>query len=152
MKKIISLIVSIFVFCSFSQVAFAAAQNIVINGVDTEIPAEMGEIIEQDDRTFVPLRFVSEKMNKRVQFDDDINMALVIDKSYIYLVQEGNDQIPRISDLGDTVITQMDTTPFIKNYEGVGGRMYIPIRFMAEAFGYNVGWNEATETVTIDSE
>ena len=29
------------------------------------------------------------------------------------------------------------------------GRMYVPIRFLAEAIGYNVGWDEATQTVTL---
>lgn len=152
MKKIISLILSVIVLCSFSQAAFAAAQSIVINGVNTEIPADMGEIIEQDDRTFVPLRFVSENMNKRVQYNEDIKLALVVDNKYTFLIQEGNSQITRISNLGETVITEMDTMPFIKDYEGIGGRMYIPIRFMAESFGYFVDWDEGTETVTIDSE
>ena len=69
----------------------------------------------------------------------------------MYIIQEGSTNIYKISDTGSTAVTPMDTSAFIKQYD-VGGRMYIPIRFLAEAFGYVVGWDEATQTVTIDSQ
>lgn len=151
MKKLAGFLAVICVLTSFSQAAFAAAQSIVINGNVAEIPAEMGEVIEQDDRTFVPIRFVSESMNKTVKYDENTNAALILDGSEMYIVQEGSYNIFRISDMGQTVVTPMDTTAFVKQYDGIGGRMYIPLRFLAEAFGYTVGWDEATQTVTIDS-
>lgn len=69
-----------------SQAAFAAAQSIVINGNVAEIPAEMGEIIEQDDELSVPIRFVSESMNKTVKYDENTNAALILDGSEMYIV------------------------------------------------------------------
>ncbi len=149
MKRLIGIIAAVCMMCSFSQAAFAAAQSIVINGVVQEIPEDMGEIIEQDDRTFVPLRFVSEKMNKTVKYDENLKGAYVMDKSDLYIIQEGKTFISKIENFGNTTITQMDVAAFTKQYD-IGGRMYIPIRFMAEAFGYVVGWDEATQTVTID--
>lgn len=151
MKKLIASFAALCVLLSFSQAAFATAQSIIINGVPAEIPEDMGEILEQDDRTFVPIRFVSESMNKTVKYDDNINSALILEGADMYIVQEGSYNIFKISDMGQTVVTPMDTAAFIKQYEGIGGRMYIPLRFMAEAFGYTVGWDEETETVTIDS-
>lgn len=138
---------------SVSISAFATAQSIVINGVVQEIPADMGEIIEENDRTFVPLRFVSEAMDKVVTYDDNLKGAYVLDGSDMYIIQEGKYFITKITDFVGTTVTQMDVAAFTKQYEingEWGGRMYIPIRFMAEAFGYTVGWDEATETVTID--
>ena len=149
MKRLIGIIAAVCMMCSFSQAAFAAAQSIVINGVVQEIPEDMGEIIEQDDRTFVPLRFVSEKMNKTVKYDENLKGAYVMDKSDLYIIQEGKTFISKIENFGNTTITQMDVATFTKQYD-IGGRMYIPIRFMAEAFGYVVGWDEETQTVTID--
>lgn len=149
MKRLIGIIAAVCMMCSFSQAAFAAAQSIVINGVVQEIPEDMGEIIEQDDRTFVPLRFVSEKMNKTVKYDENLKGAYVMDKSDLYIIQEGKTFISKIENFGNTTITQMDVAAFTKQYDA-GGRMYIPIRFMAEAFGYVVGWDEETQTVTID--
>ena len=40
----------------------------------------------------------------------------------------------------------MDTKAYIDDAES---RFYLPIRFLAEAIGYNVGWDEATETVSL---
>lgn len=148
-KKIAGLVAAICLTCGFSQSAFAVAQSIVINGVVQEIPADMGEIIEEKDRTFVPIRFVSEKMNKTVKYDEVLKGAYILDKSDMYIIQEGKTIISKIENYGATTITQMDVAAFTKQYEN-GGRMYIPIRFMAEAFGYNVGWDDETQTVTID--
>ena len=41
----------------------------------------------------------------------------------------------------------MDTAAFIDEEEG---RTYVPVRFLAEAMGYTVGWDEATQTVSLD--
>ena len=82
----------------------------------------MGEILEQDDRTFVPIRFVSESMNKTVKYDDNLSAAIILEGADMYIVQEGSYNIYKISDMGETVVTPMDTAAFIKQYEGVGGR------------------------------
>ena len=151
MKKLIGLITALCMTLGFTQSAFAVAQSIIMNGVDAPVPTEMGEILEQDDRTFVPIRFVSESMGKVVKYDENINSAIILDGSDMYIIQEGSTNIFRISDMGQTVVTPMDTAAFIKQYDEIGGgRMYIPVRFVSEAFGYEVGWDEATLTVTID--
>ena len=41
----------------------------------------------------------------------------------------------------------MDTVPVVKD-----GRTYAPARYLAEAFGYDVGWNGATSTVIISNK
>ena len=59
MKKIVLLtVICCMLVCSLS--AFATAENIIIDGQNITIPAEMGKVIEKDDRTFVPVRFVAE--------------------------------------------------------------------------------------------
>jgi len=42
---------------------------------------------------------------------------------------------------------QMEVAPEIIN-----ARTFVPVRFIAEAFGANVGWDPATRTVTIKSD
>ena len=39
---------------------------------------------------------------------------------------------------------RMDTQPVIKE-----GRTYAPLRYMVQSFGYNVGWDQETKTVTV---
>ena len=41
----------------------------------------------------------------------------------------------------------MDVAPFLNDAEG---RTYVPLRFLAEVLGYNVGYAEETATVTLD--
>ncbi len=151
MKRLTVFLVALCLAIGCTMPAFAVAQSIVLNGTPSVIPSDMGEMIEQDDRTFVPIRFVSENMGKTVKYDENINAALILDKSDMYIIQDGATNIYKISDMGETVVTPMDTPVFVKQYdEAGGGRMYVPIRFVSEAFGYSVGWDPATETVTID--
>lgn len=134
------------VFSSMS--AFAAAKNIIIDGEAAEIPADMGSIKEADERTFVPIRFVMEYLGCDVNFIDADKSAVITSVDCTYIVQEGNNKlfvIPDNASEAEPVI--MDTSAFIDEAEG---RTYVPIRFLAEAIGYKVGWDEETQTVTLN--
>ena len=127
---------------------FAAANIIKINGITAEIPEGMGQIREKDDRTFVPLRFVSEFLQNEVWYMDENKYASVSSAESVILVQDGNENLFITSKLtGESKTIRMDTSAYIDEIEG---RMYLPIRFLAEAIGYTVGWDEATGTVTLD--
>lgn len=127
---------------------FAAANVIKINGTTAEIPEGMGQIREKDDRTFVPLRFVSEFLQNEVWYMDKNKYATVSSAESVILVQDGNENLFIISKLtGQSKTLKMDTSAYIDVSEC---RMYLPIRFLAEAIGYTVGWDEATATVTLD--
>ncbi len=136
-----------------STTAFATAESIVINGSITEIPAEMGSIQEKDDRTFVPVRFIMENLGCNVVYDDASRTAVVTSISSTYLIQEGNSTLFILpNQYSETEEKQMDTSAYIETtvLDGVEyGRMYVPIRFLAEAIGYTVGWDEATQTVSL---
>ncbi len=127
---------------------FAAAQSIIISGEQAEIPPEMGSIKEADDRTFVPIRFVMEYLGCYVDFDDINHAATVSSDVCAYVIQEDNPELFIIPFTGEeSTVLKMDTVPFIDQTEG---RMYIPIRFLAEAIGYQVGWDEKTQAVTLE--
>ena len=147
-KKIVSLLCVLSII--FSANAFAVANVIKINGIPAEIPENMGKIRETDDRTFVPVRFISEFLENDVWFDDALKTAGVSGNNKIILIQDGNSTLYITSMLtGETSEIQMDTAAFI---DPVEGRTYLPIRFLAEALGYIVGWDEETQTVTLDKE
>ena len=146
MKKIIILtLISCILISSMS--AFAVAENIIIDGETITIPAEMGKVCEKDDRTFVPVRFVTEFLGCNVTFTDtDLQKGATITNpeagvSYYFIIDSNSFLI--IS--GDSVKTKkMDTATFL-NYEE--GRTYVPVRFLAEELGYKVDWEEETQTV-----
>lgn len=126
--------------------AFAVAENIIIDGETITIPAEMGKVCEVDDRTFVPVRFVTEYLGCTVVYQEEQQSATITDpKSEIYYFMMAGDD--RLFVLPGAVVL-MDTKVFINNEEG---RMYVPVRFLAEALGYTVDWDDATQTVTLTS-
>ena len=133
-----------------SGTAFGAANVIKINGVAAEIPEGMGQIREKDSRTFVPLRFVSEFLKNDVWYDDTAKLAGISSSAVTLMAQNGNNILFVTSKLtGETVNTEMDTAAYIDPDEG---RMYLPIRYLAEALNYEVGWDEETQTVTLTSK
>lgn len=128
--------------------ALGAAETIIIDGEKAEIPTDMGSIKEMDERTFVPIRFVMEYLGCHVDYDDSNHAATVSSDTCAYIIQEDNPELFIVPFTGeDSSAILMDTTPFIDLTES---RMYIPIRFLAEAIGYNVGWDEKTQTVTLN--
>ena len=133
----------------FSSVqSFAAANVIKIDGTEAVIPNGMGEIRERDDRTFVPLRFVSEFLKYTVWYDDASKTAYVSSDEKLICVQNGNSVLFSVSkSTGESTSMKMDTAAYIDEAEG---RTYLPIRFLAEAMNYTVGWDEASKTVTLD--
>lgn len=148
MKKLIGLITAFVIAVTSVTTCFATADVIKINGVDAEIPAGMGIIREKDSRTFVPLRFVSEFLEYEVWYIDNSKTAGIFANDTLLLVQDGNTNLySSNTNTGETKEIIMDTTAYIEASEG---RMYLPIRFLAEATGYTVGWDEATQTVTLD--
>lgn len=136
------------IFSSIS--AFAAANTIKIDGAVAEIPKGMGEIREKDNRTFVPFRFVSEALKYKVWYDDVSKTAYVSSDEKLLCVQDGNSVLFSVSKTtGESKSLQMDTAAYIDEAES---RTYLPIRFLAEAMDYTVGWDAASGTVTLDSK
>ncbi len=151
-KKILALLLT----CGLAATsisAFAAAENIIINGVTVEIPSDMGSIKEKDNRTFVPVRFVSEYLNHTVRYSSTTvngvpqeSVTVNSNNGTAYLMVRGDEQLYILRAMNGGAIT-MDTAAYIDDTED---RFYVPIRFLAEAMGYTVGWDEATQTVTMD--
>lgn len=132
--------------------AFAAAENIIIDGTTVEIPADMGSVKEKDNRTFVPVRFVSEYLNHTVKYSStkvngvpQESVTVTAADGTSYLMVRGDAQLYILRTVNGSAIT-MDTAAYIDDTED---RFYVPIRFLAEAMGYTIGWDEATQTVTM---
>ncbi len=96
--------------------------------------------IDANSRTMVPLRAVGEALGLTVSWDPQAREASFTDgaKTIFFPIDS---KTARTSD-GGTV--EMDTAAVI-----VDSRTYAPVRFLAEYFGYTVGWNSAARTVTI---
>ena len=152
-KRILSIIIgATLALQSFS--VFAVAEKLIIDGQEVTIPSDMGSIKEKDDRTFVPVRFIAEYLGCGVHYSSYTENGTIKEKvqlgtpdGRIILLTSGSRQmIVFSSSLSTSNLTTMDTETFIDEAEG---RTYLPIRFFAESLGYTVGWDEATQTVSL---
>jgi hypothetical protein len=147
MKKIVSLILVICI--AFSVLtAFAADTEIIINGEKAVIAEGMGKITQKNDRIFVPIRFLMEHFGFVVSWNDDDQTVIGChENGESFVAQVGNTTLFYFEKDGrQKSLKPMDVAPYLNEKED---RTYIPIRFIAQAIGYKVGWDGATETVTL---
>jgi uncharacterized lipoprotein YddW (UPF0748 family) len=93
--------------------------------------------ILQDDRTFIPIRFLSEALGLYVEYISKTK-EIIIGNNFLKM------QVGNMSYLVNGEQKTMDVVPFIQN-----SRTYVPLRFIMEAFGFNVDWEQSSKTVTI---
>ena len=96
--------------------------------------------IDGNSRTMVPLRAVADAMSLEVSWSPDTREASFTDGSntIIFLIDSTTART------GGGRLIQMDTSAVISN-----DRTYAPIRYLAEFFGFTVGWNASARTVSI---
>lgn len=120
--------------------------GVMVNGVYVKFPDAAPEVT--DGRTMVPVRALVETVDGEVSYDDG-KIVCKTDKAAVTL-NVGSDEAtvdhpaPENSDEATGEIIKMDCAPYIK-----GGRTYVPIRFIAEALGYEVGWDAYYETAIL---
>lgn len=109
------------------------------------IQSDVAPYINMDARTMVPVRFVSEALGFKVEWSDlKRRVTITGENSY------GEEQELRlvigekeVEIANDTNIT-MDTAPVIKD-----GRTMVPVRFVSEAMGMQVGWISEGKIVAV---
>lgn len=142
----------LFLFTAFTAVTYAAANNDLVitlqiddsmmrvNGVEKEIDAGMATkptII--NDRILLPVRAVVEEMGGTADWNDEQQtITLTYEQNAIRLTIAQTTAY-----LNDGAYT-LDAAPIVLN-----GRTMLPIRFIAESFGFTVDWNPEQQLVTI---
>ncbi len=150
MKKFVAFLVAVTVMVTGIMTAFANV-NISINGSVVEVPEGMGEARIESDRTFVPVRFILENFGYHVEYMPEDRQIMGTDgKGSLFMMQIGSPYLfYKSPDSSETAKIVMDVEPFINPDEG---RTYVPARFLAEAFGYNVDFDVETTTVLISEK
>ncbi len=96
----------------------------------------------KNDRTMVPVRFIAETLGYTVEWNEATQTVTI-----------KNDTTTIVLTIGSTTMyingkaKIMDVAPEISD-----SRTCVPVRFVAEAFGGIVGWEDATQMVTITFE
>ena len=131
--------------------AFANDAIIKIDGVEAQIPEGMGSIVIVNDRTYVPVRFLLEHFNYAVEWLDEEQCVMGIDNdNNMFMMQIGTSAF-MYKPSAELVAyrREMDVAPFLNDDEN---RTYVPIRFLAEAMGYEVGYDYDNSIVTLDKK
>lgn len=113
--------------------------RMTVNGGEREIDPGYGTApLIRNERTIVPIRAVAESMGGRVEWDNEsqtisiyrgdntVELTINSEKAYV----NGEEYI-------------LDAVPVIIN-----SRTFLPVRFVSEGLGFDVGWNEGQITIT----
>lgn len=123
---------------------FAADISVTAKGAAVEF-TDAKPYINSDSRTLVPLRAIAEALDLYVTWDDGTKSATFADKEgrkkIIFVI--GEDKYTVVDgDISKEV--KMDTEAVVTD-----DRTYAPARYLAEAFGYNVSWDDINSVVSI---
>lgn len=108
---------------------------------DGEVEFDVSPYI-RNNRTFLPVRFVSEALGCSVDWDAVNSTATITSEEGQFLKVKTNSNIL----IGEKNIIEMDTPTEISN-----NRMMCPIRYIAEALSFKVDWVAKTSTAIITS-
>lgn len=117
----------------------AASIHVNVNGKDT-VWTDAAPFIDENGRTMVPLRAVGDALGLMVDWDNTSREAIFTNGTKTIYFPIGS----TMAYTSDGQSIQMDTTAIIVN-----DRTYAPVRYLAEFFGFTVGWNNETRTVII---
>ena len=118
----------------------AIAQEISIRVNDEKVVfTDQKPFIDENDRIQIPIRAVVELMGAKITWND-IEKKILIEKDDAILIFQINSSIYSINDKKRVMDTQAKI---------IGNRTVFPIRFVVEALGASVKWNNTTKTVEI---
>lgn len=143
MKKIVILWIALAMILTLGAVLTVSAEDTIhvkINGNEVAFSDNLGRpYVDSVWRTQVPLRAAMEAYGAYVDWDPDGRIAIVQYQGNTVWLPVNQNYLVRNND-----ILPMDTEAVIRN-----GRTYLPIRFVVEALGGSVTWDQATLTVGV---
>jgi len=110
--------------------------SLVVGGV--EVQTDVAPVLE-GGRTLVPLRALTEALGFAVHFDDLTQTATLTKGDRSIQLTVGKQEA-----LVNGSPVQLDIAPVTR-----GGRMLVPVRFVAETIDLDVAWDEASQSVRV---
>lgn len=150
MKKTFSRLLAVMLLVSTICVTGASAADsstpsVRVNDLLVNFPDKQ-PFIDSNNRTLIPVRFVTEALGASVSWSDNTNTATITLDGTTVKVQIGNKVLTVLKN-GSTSTVTMDTQAVISS-----DRTCVPIRFVAEAFGAYVGFSNYYNTVEVCKE
>lgn len=118
---------------------------VVEGGVSAIYPGEPDvTAYAHDNRTFVPVRFVAERLGANVSWEGDTQTVVVEKDGHTIRMQVGS-----LTYTLDGQTRQLDVPAEYKASTGGNSRTMVPVRFVTEALGYQVEWEAGRNLVVI---
>jgi len=133
-KKRIAIITSALIAASTSALLFVQANQTPSHIIFNNERVNISQAINREGRLFYPIREIVEHAGARVVWTERVQVATVFYNDLEIAMQIGN----RTMKIGGRNDVQMSVAPFIEN-----GRTMLPLRYVYEAMGYDVAFNEA---------
>lgn len=138
MKKILCLILSIMMLVSLTVAV--SAQNPIKVSVEGEVAALVPDPVIVNDRTLAPMADTFKALGIAYALDETSNTIMTMKNGRAAVMQVDNTIFGV-----DNEQTTLDVAPQI-----VDGEIMIPVRAVAEAYGYYVGWIAEERCVVIE--
>ena len=141
MKRIALIIALVCTFVTLFSMASSAIElplRVVVNGSKLEFPDEQ-PFIDENGRTQTPARFIGEALGATVTWDGNEKKAIFSLAGTTLVLYIGKKEYDV-----NGVKKQMDTEALL-----LGGRTFVPARYVAEALGATVDWDASIRTVYI---
>lgn len=116
------------------------AQEIKITLDGNEVKSDVSAFIK-NDRTLLPIRFISEKLGYDVKWDEAQRKVSISNSNNLI---EMTIDSTKLNVNGQ--VNNMDVAPIIKD-----DRTFVPLRFVAQYMGLGVDWDAKTYTVILTS-
>lgn len=127
------------------------AVNITVNGTYVTY-TDAKPFIDKNKRTLCPLRAVGDALGMSVIWENENRQAIFQNDSVVVVFTIGSNTYKVMKKSADGTVTDpetmtMDTAAILKD-----SRTYAPVRYLAEATGYKVDWNNSARTVIIENK
>lgn len=129
-----------------NKVQIATAGRVVVLTIDSSTAVVNGQNVPLDQpatlvngRTMLPFRFVAENMGAEVTWDPDTQQVTATYGTTVVRLMVGS-QTAYVNGQA----TEVNVPPQLVN-----GRTMVPLRFLADAFGWQPHWDNLTRTVTV---
>jgi len=119
----------------------AAGETLSITLDGVAVKTDVPPFIDENSRTIVPVRLISEALGCWVGWNSDEQLVRISRAGMTIVLRIGE----KIAYVNDKEI-KMDAAPVIKQ-----GRTMVPLRFIAESFGLKVEWKQRERTVALYS-
>lgn len=161
MKRWLVILSLLVILLAVNSLAFGANGiiNVSMNGSKVQV-REVGVLLDGQafvsdvpsfiyvDRTLVPVRFVAERLGAKVGWDQSTKTATILhDNNEVKLTIDSNKVVVN----NQTRTLDKNSIPKLVTFSNKDSRTMVPVRFISEVLGYEVGWDENNQIPYINS-